>query len=411
MFWQFSKSTQDRQPVRFGRDFVDSKSGNIQVLLHANVLHVNTSLAGDNFESVDIGSLSGKRAEVRAKAIVLCCGGIENARLLLASNRLFPQGIGNQNDLVGRFLMDHIQCVISDLNQRAADLIYSRFGSYYLRDDHGRHFFLHGLALSRNIQQKEGLLNCHALVDQAYVDRHVLENYPWPALKRLAFSLQSGKGLNRQDARTVAVHAPEILSAILRYVIKNRPPLGAESRVLAVTLEQAPDPESRILLSEDKKDALGIPISKVSWKINDSERLTARRMSQLLCREFERLRLPLPQIPAWLNEQREFVFHCVEKAHPAGTTRMSDVPARGVVDINCQVHGVRGLFISGSSVFPTSGAANPTLMIVAMALRLAAWLRKNYFRSSERIKDVVFKDLSHRCARMPETRERLRPRP
>src|SRR5262249_34649060 len=167
---------------------------------------------------------------------------------------------------------------------------------------------------------------------------------------------------------------------------------------------QAPDPESRILLSEDRKDALGIPISKINWKISDLERLTARRMSQLLCREFERLRLPLPQIPAWLNEPREFVFHCAEMAHPTGTTRMSDVPAQGVVDINCQVHGVRGLFISGSSVFPTSGAANPTLMIVAMALRLAAWLKDKYFRSSEQIKDVVLRDLSHRYARMSETR-------
>jgi hypothetical protein len=185
MFWQYSKSTQHRQPLRFGRDFVDSKPENIQVLLHANVLHVNTSLAGGSVESVDIGSLSGKRTKVTAKAIILCCGGIENARLLLASNRLFPQGIGNQNDLVGRFLMDHPHCRISNYNQRDADLILSRFGFYYLRDDHGRHRFQHGLALSRDIQQKEGLLNCHAYVEQ-FVTQNEMENDPLPALKRLA---------------------------------------------------------------------------------------------------------------------------------------------------------------------------------------------------------------------------------
>jgi choline dehydrogenase-like flavoprotein len=61
---------------------------------------------------------------------------------------------------------------------------------------------------------------------------------------------------------------------------------------------------------------------------------------------------------------------------------MSSDPKRGVVDHNCQVHGIDGLFLAGSSVFPTSGAANPTLMIVAMALRLADWLRQHFFSSS-----------------------------
>jgi choline dehydrogenase-like flavoprotein len=57
---------------------------------------------------------------------------------------------------------------------------------------------------------------------------------------------------------------------------------------------------------------------------------------------------------------------------------MSEDPKQGVVDRNCQVHGIDGLFISGSSVFPTSGAANPTLMVVATALRLADTLKNRY---------------------------------
>jgi choline dehydrogenase-like flavoprotein len=50
---------------------------------------------------------------------------------------------------------------------------------------------------------------------------------------------------------------------------------------------------------------------------------------------------------------------------------MSDDPKLGVVDSNCQVHGVAGLYVAGASVFPTNGHANPTLMIVALAVRLA----------------------------------------
>jgi choline dehydrogenase-like flavoprotein len=59
-----------------------------------------------------------------------------------------------------------------------------------------------------------------------------------------------------------------------------------------------------------------------------------------------------------------------------GTTRMHRDPALGVVDENCRVHSVANLYIAGSSVFPTGGASNPTLTIVALALRLAAHLKE-----------------------------------
>jgi choline dehydrogenase-like flavoprotein len=91
--------------------------------------------------------------------------------------------------------------------------------------------------------------------------------------------------------------------------------------------------------------------------------------------------LPVPQIASWLDKDGAWSAHCEERAHPSGTTRMSHSAKDGVVDVNCQVHSIKGLFVSGSSVFPTSGAANPTLMIVAMALRLADWLKKDYFAS------------------------------
>jgi choline dehydrogenase-like flavoprotein len=72
----------------------------------------------------------------------------------------------------------------------------------------------------------------------------------------------------------------------------------------------------------------------------------------------------------------------MDRAHPIGTTRMSENPKEGVVDFNGQVHGVEGLFIAGSSVFPTAGHANPTLMIVALSIRLADWLKANVLKNA-----------------------------
>ena len=63
--------------------------------------------------------------------------------------------------------------------------------------------------------------------------------------------------------------------------------------------------------------------------------------------------------------------------HNTGTTRMNENPKFGVVDPNCKVHGISNLFVAGSSVFPTGGFANPTLTIIALAIRLADHLKVN----------------------------------
>jgi choline dehydrogenase-like flavoprotein len=62
--------------------------------------------------------------------------------------------------------------------------------------------------------------------------------------------------------------------------------------------------------------------------------------------------------------------------HHCGTTRMHINPKNGVVNENCRVHGMSNLFVAGSSVFPTIGYANPTLTIVALAVRLADHIKK-----------------------------------
>jgi choline dehydrogenase-like flavoprotein len=78
----------------------------------------------------------------------------------------------------------------------------------------------------------------------------------------------------------------------------------------------------------------------------------------------------------WVKECDYKAAQFYDPAHPSGTTRMADDPAHGVVDANAQVHGVRGLYIAGGSIFPTNGHANPTMMIVILAIRLAERLRQ-----------------------------------
>lgn len=380
-FWQFSRSpSQPGEPTRFGRDLTFENAPNIRILLHANVTHINTNGDGSHVESVEVTTLEKKVACVKAKVVILCCGGIENARLMLASNRYQPNGVGNQNDMVGRFLMDHVLCPIGYFDLKQANQIRDRFGHYWLDTEQGRHTYLHGVSLAKDVQRQENLVKCSAYIEEYDTS----PDDPWEAVMR-AKDFLSRKSINvfsYQDLRKLLSHSLEIGQGMYRRVAKHRPQLHRVKRVeLHCMLEQLPDPESRLTLSETRKDSLGMPLSKIDWKISEVERRSAHRLGQIICQEFPRMGLPKPQLSEWINDEENWVFNVIERAHPTGTTRISTNPDAGVVDINCQVHGVQGLFIAGSSVFPTSGTANPTLMIIAMALRLADWLKVNYFKA------------------------------
>jgi len=150
------------------------------------------------------------------------------------------------------------------------------------------------------------------------------------------------------------------------------PVVGA---TLDINLEQVPNRESRVMLSP-KRDALGQNRLVMFWRLSEIERRTYRRAQELVGLEFGRLGIgrvnakPLPD-DGWPGWGGMFASR-----HHMGTTRMSDEPKTGVVDATCRLHGVSNLYVAGSSVFPTSGYANPTLTIVALALRLGDELRR-----------------------------------
>ena len=114
-----------------------------------------------------------------------------------------------------------------------------------------------------------------------------------------------------------------------------------------------------------------MPLARVDWRINDEERHTIVRIGRLASDAFVNAGLPPPQLETWVAENRPNDSVIIDMAHTLGTTRMSNTPNSGVVDHDCQVHGVRGLYVAGASTFPTSGHANPTLMILSLAIRLA----------------------------------------
>jgi nucleoside-diphosphate-sugar epimerase/choline dehydrogenase-like flavoprotein len=366
---------EDTPPVQFGLRVLASKDANLRVLLHATVTHLNTDATGARLESVEIASAPDRRTTVRARAVVLCAGGVENARIMLYSNRVQERGVGNAHDVVGRYFMDHPRDVglLARFDLRDAARARSLFGPYRLGGDRQRHEVAYGFALSSERQRREGFLNCSAMAYEAPA-----ADDPLLAAKRLS---RGPRTQARLDTKHL-LSQPGIVARGLGARLTNQRAMHKLDRVgFLVSSEQVPDRESRISLSE-RRDRLGLPISRIDWRIAPDEKASQAALAKTIASEFQRLGLPAVKLADWVRNEDHEDAALIDSCHPIGATRMAADPHYGVVDPNCGVHGVEGLHVAGSSVFPTGGYANPTLMIVALAVRLADHLREQLSAST-----------------------------
>ena len=362
-------------PVDSGQLLRASRNPDLRVLLHATVTHLNTDASGKQVTSVEISDPAGRRAEVRARVVVLCAGGIENARLLLYSNRVMKAGLGNTHDVVGRYFMDHPRDIrmIAQVDPVHAARMRALFGAYLVQGPHGQTAFSYGFALSPERQRREGLLNCAAWPFEVRS-----EDDPLNALRRLA-SRRSEHAI--RDLRRVVGQPRDVARALRSKLEQGVFNYKVDQTGFLIASEQVPDPESRVTLGT-QRDRLGLPTSEIHWRIGSLERASQAALARSIAREFKRLGLPPVTLADWVRSVRYEDARFNDGCHPSGTTRMASDPGHGVVDENCKVHGVDGLYIAGSSIFPTAGHANPTLMIGAFAVRLSHHLKETMLNRS-----------------------------
>lgn len=365
-----------RETQRFGNDWQARlrREPKVQALLNASVTSLDLDAAGSAIQQVQAATLAGNRFTVRAGQLVLACGGIENARLLLASRDRAPQGVGNDHDQVGRCFMDHPRAVYGRVHVPAG---------VRLRAFRGRPIasgkLQTGIGLTPEAQQREQLLN-HYVTFELQTSGYAEARYQ-AMVQTAKVLLRRGHTGSRWDfGRMRLRELPEMvyllspkelmphwmyrLFVAARDALPRRP--APQTYIVVYFCEQPPDPSSRVTLGE-ASDALGMPKPHLHWHIGDQVRDSMRRMQGLL-----QQRLRAAGIGELEPGSGEMAF--TDASHHMGTTRMSAAPADGVVDADCRVHGVRNLYVAGSSVFPSAGFANPTLSIVALSLRLARHL-------------------------------------
>lgn len=367
--WEFSReANRPRDFIRFGPRFLSQPSGaETRIMLNATVTQIVPNAAGTEVEAVEVSGPSGRSLSVRTRLLVLCAGGIENARMLLLSDRVAPGGLGNGRGQVGRFLMDHPRCPIGEFDPRDAHRVREYFGGYSRIVDGRRHDFIDGLSLSPGTQEAKRLLNC-----AAWVDEQRAPDNPFDAARRLA---RRGSQQVRRDWWAVASQPGLLGRAVRDRLVRGRSVTHKYSRLsLMCLVEQRPDPDSRVTLGS-RLDRHGLRLPRIDWRISTGERESLAALGLALRAEFDRLGFPPLRLQDWIQKGRHDGAWFEDVAHATGTTRMARDPRRGVVDVNCGVHGIDGLYVAGSSVFPTAGHANPTQMIIALSVRLADHLK------------------------------------
>jgi choline dehydrogenase-like flavoprotein len=367
-----------KKPLRFGAAYRAQlkRSRNISVYLNANVTEILLNREGTSVEALSVATLTGKKLCIKAKRFVLACGGMETARLLLVSRGVQKEGVGNQFDVVGRYYMDHPRTV---------------FGKVKLSGQHRLPLLLGiplaegmaqvGIQFSESMQKREGLLN-HYLTFERQWSEQTAKAYQ-SFVHTMKILLRKGYSGNRfsisgaklaQVPELIYLLAPRELMPHFLYrmvkAVKNKISGGVTELIVVNYCEQAPNPQSRVYLSQER-DKLQMNRLVLDWKVGDDETKSMVRLQELVDSYLKKTHI------GYLDHTSQQLtdLYYTDASHHIGTTRMSNDPRTGVVDSDCRVHGVNNLFLVGSSVFPTSGYANPTLTIVALAIRLAEHLK------------------------------------
>ncbi|HYD30388.1 MAG TPA: GMC family oxidoreductase [Azospirillaceae bacterium] len=334
---------------------------NLRVLLHANLTHIALDETGRRVRQLTVRTLDGRQTIVRARRVVLACHAIENARLLLLSDDVMREGIGNAHGHVGRNFMEHAR-IFSGVMIPARDT----FPALYDSGLTGSLNVNTNLSLTETAMRKHGVMEYYCRFVPPDLHEDMRAN-----LGRLrdGFWQPFDPGLF-EDIADVLGDLPEAVAAVMDKYRQTQ--ADAPYYVLDHRIEQAPNPLSRIVLSRER-DALGLRRADLHWALSDLDYATFAKGCATVAREVAAMgwgRFQLEEITPDLIQSRVKGHY-----HHMGTTRMSANSKAGVVDADLRVHGVENLFVAGSSVFPTAGYGGPTMTLVALAIRLAEHLK------------------------------------
>jgi len=352
--------------------------GNLQVCYNATVTQICTEESAEVVNALEFSD-GRRRLRISARLIVLATGGIENARLLLLSDAVHSGGIGNRNDLVGRYFMEHPRIRWGHVTLASTASALVDLDPTALNHHGGRHIPAeivmrqrNGLVLSRALREREELLSSRSWLEPIS-ERG--EGQGADAVRNMGFWLLKGRQPPHllREMRKTALHPVDAASALVFYKGPRAHRMRTHSFRFNSIFEQEPQYDSRVTLS-DRRDRLGLRRVALDWQISSLTERTFERTQAILAGYLRNLGHTVDFTPWARGNPSAPAVGSVR--HHMGTTRMSDTPNRGVVDPDCRVYGTRNLYIAGTSVFPTGGNDMVTLTAIAISHRIADRLER-----------------------------------
>jgi len=346
-----------------------ARSPQVSCLLNARVAALDLNPQAGSCRGLRIRSRQGRQLTIRAQVVVLCAGGIENARILLSSKAEAGEGRLDPADQVGRYYQDHVGFFAAQLEP----LHWRRFRHLFASFRPGGQKYVPKLQLSPTLQRQEGLL---AVIGNLDVQEH--RHSARPCARRIYHSLRrrpggsSEPGATLLDGLRLLRAAPESAAMLATHLVERRIALPRTARFfLMANAECEPLPDSRITLGRER-DAFDLPRVQVHWRISDLTLVALRRYAQGLKASLEPAGIAAVTISAYLLDP---AVNWKERAyslyHHMGATRMANSAERGVVDGDGRVHGMANLYVAGTSILPSGSASNPSYTALALALRTA----------------------------------------
>lgn len=381
-------------PTRFGREYRTALRDASRLALWTGLTctEIVTTEAGDSVDHLVVKTLDGRAGRVVATDYIIATGGLEATRLLLASDRHHPAGLGNAGGHLGRWYMSHVEARVARVHFATDKVIHA-----YERDNEGV-YVRRRFTLDPQLLRNTGMPNAAVwLVNPPISDpahgSGILSGVYLTLISPLGRFLLA-QAIREAHTKTdgsprIRAHLRNIVRDLFgsirfavvfpyaRFLRKGRKAPGffvksADNRyLLHYHGEHLPHWESCVELT-DERDSLGMRRIRTHMHFSDADYESVRKAIALID---EHLRRHGVGGVEWLTDDVERSVHAFMKGyagfHQVGTTRMSETPEGGVVDPNLAVHGVRGLYIASTSVLPTSSQANPTLLGVALGIRLA----------------------------------------
>jgi choline dehydrogenase-like flavoprotein len=338
-------------------------------LINAKVASVLLEADGARAYGVNVRNGHGRETTIAARVVVLCGGGIENPRILLASQQLDRRGVGNQADLVGRYYQDHIGFFAAELRPKD----WARFRHLFASFVPGDQKYVPKIQLAQSLQRSQELLNV-----TGNIDVQEDENSPRNCARRIYHRLRRTRpnytesGSIFRDLRRLAFSAPEALDLLSAHLLDHRIGLPQKARFfLMANAESEPMHASRITLS-DQLDRYGLNRPQVNWLVSDLTLKALKAYGNALKNTLESANIAEVKLSPYLTDPAaKWKERAYSLYHHMGATRMSSNPKEGVVDSHGRVHGIKNLYIAGTSVLPSGSASNPSYTALALAFRSA----------------------------------------